>query len=260
MQTLLEKRQNLHRQLDRHEQTNNDLLEQIDKLHSLANLGMVSAMIAHEMNNVLTPLANFARLSLQNLDDDALIKKTLEKTVANSDRAAKILESMLTMADAKPREKAQHNLANLVDETFDCIARDFSKDRIRLSVSIPPDMLVTADAIALQQVMMNLILNARLALLDSPPANRRLTVSAAKTRDSIKISVRDTGCGIEPENIKKIFEPFFTTRGQAQNASSAGTGLGLAFCKRTIDAHNGLISVESTPKSGTTFDILLPIQ
>ena len=260
MQTLLEKRQNLHRQLDRHEQTNNDLLEQIDKLHSLANLGMVSAMIAHEMNNVLTPLANFARLSLQNLDDDALIKKTLEKTVANSDRAAKILESMLTMADATPREKARHNLANLVDETFDCIARDFNKDRIRLSVSIPPDMLVTADAIALQQVMMNLILNARLALLDSPPANRRLIISAVQTRDSIKISVRDTGCGIEPENIKRIFEPFFTTRDQTQNASNAGAGLGLAFCKRTVDAHNGLISVESTPNSGTTFDILLPIQ
>ena len=260
MQTLLDKRRSLHRRVQDHEKTNTELQSQVEQMQGLANLGMVAAMIAHEMNNILTPLANYARLSLDNLHDTELITKTLHKTVANSDRAAKILESMLGIAGSAGHEKTACNLAEIIDEAFACIGRDFAKDNIKISINVAGDLSLYAEAAIVQQVMMNLILNARYALLQGSPADRRLTISAVVTPDWVRIRVTDNGCGIESHNLAKIFKPFFTTRMETANAQRPGAGLGLAFCKRIIDAHNGLISVESTLDRGTTFEICLPTE
>lgn len=103
---------------------------------------------------------------------------------------------------------------------------------------------------------MNLILNARDAML---PRGGVLTIKAWETTNAVQIELTDTGCGIEPDDLKKIFQPFFTTKTDEKSPSQhSGSGLGLLFVKRTIDDHNGSVSVKSKPTRGTTFKITLP--
>ena len=255
MAGILEKRTTLHRQLADQQTTNNQLQSQIEQLQALANLGMISAMVAHEINNILTPLGNYAQLAIQNPDDEALIFKALRKTAANSKRASKILESILAMAASPDLAKDDHKLKALLDDVFAALARDFARDNIKVSVHIPEDLTVRTQPVCLQQVLMNLILNAREAMLAK---GGELIISAEQSHDSVIIDVTDTGCGIEPENLAKIFQPFFTTKDAKSKSQRPGAGLGLAFCKKVVDGHNGLISVESKLGCKTTFKIILP--
>lgn len=102
---------------------------------------------------------------------------------------------------------------------------------------------------------MNLILNARQAMLGKGGG---LRISARQLPDSVQIEVADTGCGIETQNLIRIFDPFYTTKNAESQSHRLGAGLGLAFCKKVIDGHNGIISVQSKPGDGTTFTIILP--
>jgi two-component system NtrC family sensor kinase len=252
---ILEKRQSLHKCLADQNQQIVQLRAQTGHIQALANIGMASAMIAHEINNILTPLVNYAHLSLNNPDDKELAQKTIRKTASNAARAAKILESMLAMADGKRQEKKPYNLSNLVNEIFTCIARDFSKDRINVKIQIPEDLMVLAEGISLQQVLMNLILNAREAMTERGGI---LKISARVDSDSIEIEIVDTGCGIEARETETIFKPFYTTKKKLKGSQRSGAGLGLAFCQKVIEAHKGRISVESKKDVGTTFKIVLP--
>ena len=224
-------------------------------MQALANLGMVSAMIAHEMNNILTPLGSYAQLSINNPQDEELAQKALKKTATNSARAAQILESVLSMANGREQEKRIHQLKALIDEIFTCLARDFSKDNIQVKIGVPEQLKVWAEGICLQQVLMNLVLNAREAMLSK---GGTLNISAKELSDSVEIIITDSGCGIEQENLKKIFEPFYTTKDLKTESQRKGAGLGLAFCNKVIEANNGTISVESRIGAGTTFIICLP--
>ena len=255
MAGIIEKRRTLHRQLAERQSTNEQLQSQIQQLQTLANLGMVSAMVAHEINNILTPLENYAHLAIQNPDDEALIFKALRKTASNSKRASKILDGILAMATGREQEKTDCLINAIVDDVFLCLARDFAKDNIIVSIQISEHLTVRAQPVCLQQVLMNLILNAREAML---PQGGKMTISASQTQDSVIIEVADTGCGIEPENLAKIFQPFFTTKLKESKSERPGAGLGLAFCKKVVDRHNGVISVESEPGCGTKFKIILP--
>jgi signal transduction histidine kinase len=224
-------------------------------METLANLGMVSAMIAHEMNNILTPLGSYAQLAIRHPEDSDLARKTIQKTAANSQRAAKILESVLAMATGRAQERTNNQLKALLDDVFLCLARDFAKDNIKLTIEIPGDLTISAQAVCLQQVLMNLILNAREAMLGKGGG---LKISARQLPDSVQIEVADTGCGIETQNLIRIFDPFYTTKNAESQSHRLGAGLGLAFCKKVIDGHNGIISVQSKPGDGTTFTIILP--
>ncbi len=103
---------------------------------------------------------------------------------------------------------------------------------------------------------MNLILNAREAML---PKGGTLTISARQDAGSLRIEIADTGCGIQRCDLAKIFQPFFSTKTESAQAAHHGAGLGLAFCKRVVEAHSGAISVDSQPGCGTTFRITLPV-
>lgn len=260
MQGLLQRRQSLNHQVKNHQQINDALVSQIENMQPLANLGLVSAMIAHEMNNILTPLISYAELSMSHPDDIELARKTIQKTAINSERAGKILRSMLTMANGQKQDKKDHNVKSLIDEVFTLIARDFNKDRIKLTVNVCGDLTVYAEAICLQQVIMNLVLNARDAIVSSKTTSGTLGVSAYSNNDSAVIEVSDNGCGIDAADLEKIFEAFYSTKSENQQPGESGTGLGLAFCKKVIDDHNGNISVISSAESGTTFKLTLPIQ
>jgi len=258
LERVLERRTTLHHQVRKQEEINEALTSQINKLQPLANLGLVSAMIAHEMNNILTPLGSYAELSMSNPDDIDLAKKTIQKTAINSARAAKILESMLVMAKGQTQDKNVYNLKALIEEVFTLIARDFSKDRIKVTVDAAEDLTVYAEAICIQQVLMNLILNARDAIISSGKGGGILSICGYRRDDFTVIEISDNGCGIEADNLKKIFEAFYTTKSNQQKPRDAGAGLGLAFCKKVVDDHNGNISVQSDPETTTTFKIALP--
>lgn len=257
MTSIIEKRVSLHKRLAEHQQQNKALKSQITQLQALANIGTITHMIAHEMNNLLTPVGNYATLAMRNLDDKKLVEKALTKTTQSYVRAAKIMESLLAMADGKQQKKKNVRLVVLIEEIFTCLCRDFSKDGITVKIRIIPEELeVWAVSVQIQQVLMNLILNARDAML---PRGGILSIKATESRDSVQVKVGDTGCGIEQGDMKKIFESFFTTKTERNSVSQhSGSGLGLAFCKKIIDAHGGCISVESQPDKGSTFTITLP--
>jgi len=254
--SIIERRLCLHKELAEQRQQNDTLQFQISQLQVLANIGTATCMIAHEINNLLTPSANYAALAINSPDDKSLTRKALEKTVRNCERASKIMDSMLAMANGEMQEKKNTQLSNLVEEIFTCLCRDFAKDGITVKMQIPEDLTVWAVPVQIQQVLMNLILNARDAML---LGGGILTIEAQDTTDGVQIKVCDSGCGIEQDDLRKIFEPFFTTKTDEKSPSqNTGSGLGLAFCKKVIDEHGGSISVESKPAEGTTIEIVLP--
>ncbi len=254
MKGILEKRVSIHRQLELQRRQNQTLESQIGRIEPLANLGLISAMIAHEMNNILTPLENYARLSMQHPEDIELNRKTIRKTVANAERATRILQRMLTIAKGGSKEHGWIPLKDLLNEVFICVARDFSKDRISVLKEIPDELRVWGDPVCLQHVLMNMILNAREAMLGK---GGNLVIRASESPSETHIDIVDTGSGILPEHLNRIFDPFFTTKTVAKNGR-VGNGLGLAFCKRIIEEHGGTIGFESKPGCGTVFSIRLP--
>ena len=257
MASITEKRLSLHRHLEIKKQENDELKSQLSQLQHFANIGTISHMIAHEINNLLTPLRSYATFALQNKDDKELSEKALQKTAKNCERISKIMQSMLTLADGQKQEKENVKLLSLVEEIFTCLCRDFSKDRIKVEINIPSDLSVRVVPVQFQQVLMNLIINARHAMLSR---GGTLTIKAFHVNNTVEIEIADTGDGIEPEHLQHIFKSFFTTRknNQATDNEHTGTGLGLAFCRKIVEGHNGRIMVESESGRGSKFKIFLP--
>lgn len=252
--------ESLQQQLDEAQQQLSLLREQITQTQRLATIGTISAVIAHEFNNILTPVISYAQYALQSAESDKpdleLIKKALAKSYAGATKAGRICGSMLGLA----RGESQHgevDIQSLVDETLLVLARDPQKDGIALRVQVQPGLKVMGDAVQLEQVLLNLLINARQAMLGKGGS---ITVRAVATEDGawVRMTVADTGPGIAEKNVDKIFEPFFTTKGTARRGESRGTGLGLAICREIIDHHKGQITVSSEVGKGTTFTLLLP--
>ncbi len=256
MTSAIEKRRNLHLELQEQKAKAEQLTKELNKIASLANMGAATAIIAHEINNLLTPLGNYAALALKYPDDQELVKKALRQTYENSRQAGEVISAILNVANGQSQGKKLVNLKNLVDEVFRCICRDFSKDNINIAVDIPEELTVNVISPKLQQAIMNLILNARDAMLEKGGI---LAIKARKFENNVIIEIKDSGCGIKKEHLNNIFEPFFSTKVRTSDKTGgSGSGLGLYFCKKVIDEHNGTISVESEPQLGSAFTITLP--
>lgn len=234
------------------------LREQLTESQRLATIGTIAAVIAHEFNNLLTPVISYSQCALTSANSDNpdmdLVKKALGKAFAGSDKAGKICSSMLGLARGESA-RGGVDVRRLVDETLSVLARDPQRDGIALRVQVPPGLHVTGDAIQLEQVLLNLLINARHSLLGRGGS---ITIKAARAAESVRIQVIDTGHGIPAQFLAKVFEPFFTTRAAPRKGESKGTGLGLAICKDIIDRHGGRIDVQSEVGRGTTFTIELP--
>ena len=257
MAGIIAKRASLHRAVASQMEQNHLLKSQMTQIQPLASIGLLSSMIAHELNNILTPLANYAQLSLDHPEDAALREKALRKTVLNCERACKIQQSLLALANGQRQKKESADFRALINEVFACLCRDFRKEKIEIVTDIPGNLVIPMVPAQIQQVIMNLILNARDALL---PAGGTITIKACRSEDSAVITVSDTGKGIEQAVLAHIFEAFFTTKaGQDIPTAGSGSGLGLAFCREIVELHNGAISVQSQLGQGTTFKIILPL-
>jgi signal transduction histidine kinase len=253
---ILAKRASLHRAVSLQAQQNDALKSQMQQIQPLASIGLISAMIAHELNNILTPLANYAQLSIDHPDDAALREKALNKTVLNCHRACKIQQSLLALANGQRQDKQVASIRALVDEVFACLCRDFRKEKIDVVTDIDPKLEVPVVGAQMQQVVMNLVLNARDALLKT---GGTITIKAFKNEDKAFIVVADSGPGIPADMLPRIFEAFVTTKSGSDSSSGSGSGLGLAFCREIVQAHDGAITVESKPGAGTVFKIILPL-
>jgi signal transduction histidine kinase len=253
--SIIEKRLSLHQELANHKQQTENLRSEINSLQGAANIGLATCMIAHEINNLLTPIANYAALALNNIEDKALVEKALSKTENSCIRASQIMESILNISNGKKQKRQKVKLTILLDEVFKCLCRDFSKDGIKVHIHVPDDLKINVVPVQIQQVFMNLILNARDAMI---PNGGSLTVDCKDNTDCIQISVKDTGCGISPDQLDRIFDPFYTTKvGENNKQNSGGFGFGLAFCKRIVEEHQGNITVDSKSGKGTNFTIIL---
>ncbi|WP_428938202.1 sensor histidine kinase [Fontivita pretiosa] len=236
------------------------LRSQLTESQRLATIGTIAAVIAHEFNNLLTPIVSYSQYALQSAESDKpdleLIKKALSKAFQSASKAGKICTSMLNLARGQS-VFGQVQVQQLVDEVLLVLARDPQKDGIALRVQIQPGLVVHGDPVQLEQVLLNLLINARQAMLGRGGS---ITVKAARAAedDEVRIQVIDTGPGIPEKLLPKIFQPFFTTKGTAKPGEARGTGLGLAICKEIVEHHKGRISVSSEPGRGTTFTIHLP--
>jgi signal transduction histidine kinase len=254
--SIIDKRLALHQQLVQQAQENTTLKSQNVQLQALANLGSATSMIAHEINNLLTPLASYAALAVKNSEDKQLVTKVLEKTVRNCERASKIMISMLALANGQSEDVEKVKVQDMIEEVFTSLCRDFQKDSITVATEVPSDLAVPCVPVQIQQVLMNLVLNARDAML---PGGGFLKIAATENAEYVDLMVSDTGKGIPRSDLENIFKPFFTTKtGQDCSTTYSGSGVGLAFCRRVIDGHGGDISVTSTPGTGSVFRIRLP--
>lgn len=231
------------------------LKAQLRQAQKLASLGTSAAMIAHEFNNLFTPVVAYAQHSLDTSDVE-LMKKALAKTVERCATMRRMADRLIGMAKRTDSAVRAVNVLEVAQAALECLGRDPAKDGITVNIQIDPGLAVLAEENGLMQVLFNLVINARQAMLGR---RGRLTVDAAVTRDAqVEINVRDSGCGIAPENLPRIFEPFFTTKASADRPDAKGLGLGLPICRDIIEDLNGHITVASEVGAGTTFTITLP--
>lgn len=245
--------------MDRHtltlEQQLIHLEQQLIQAQKLTALGTLVSTTTHEFNNVLMTIINYAKLGLRNTDE-ASRTKALEKILAAGNRAAKITNGILSHARNRSGGMEPTDLTVIVEDTLVLLERELQKHRVSVEQKLSPVPKVTANPNQVQQVLMNLVINAQQAMPDG--GRLLLGLRHDTVTGMVELSVRDTGCGMTPEVLHRIFDTFFTTKSGADDAGRGGTGLGLAACRHIIEAHHGKIRVESAPGKGTLFTIKLP--
>ncbi|GIW86048.1 MAG: two-component sensor histidine kinase [Isosphaeraceae bacterium] len=231
------------------------LRRQVVQLQRISSLGVLAGSIVHELNNALTPILNYAKLGLRS-QDPAFRTKAFEKILEGAERASAVANGVLGLVRPRADRLEPADLARLAEDVVRLTAKDLEKHRIQLDLVIHDRPSVLVHAAQIQQVLLNLLINARQAM----PEGGRITLEAGRdpTGRWAEIRVRDTGPGISPAHLRRIFEPFFTTKAPDPNGLG-GTGLGLPVCREIVEAHKGRLRVESRPGQGATFTLRLPV-
>ena len=241
------------------------VLEQLHHSQKMDAVGQLAGGIAHDFNNVLAGIMGAAELLLTDTLDPATREKYLRMILTASTRAAELIAKLLTFSRRNAKASTPVNLAEIVQEAATILSRTLDK-RIRLTVvNLAEAPLVVGDDALLQNVFLNLGINASHAMpeggelafellnLDLDATYCQASPFDLQPGPYVAIQVRDTGCGMPPEVQARIFEPFFTTKGPGQ-----GTGLGLAAVYGAVQGHHGAITVYSEVGTGTVFHIYLP--
>ncbi|NOX20518.1 MAG: GHKL domain-containing protein, partial [Nitrospirae bacterium] len=232
------------------------LKEQLYHADKLASIGQLVSGVAHELNNPLTGILGYTELLKMKVKDDSITKE-LDKIYKAAERCKKIVENLLTFSRQKPPERTYVDINDLIDSAIELRIYWFRSNNIEVIRDFAELPAVYVDPQQLQQVFMNLIVNAEYAVMESNKAQKMIKIKTYKRedQDKIRIEVQDNGIGIPEDQIGRIFDPFFTTK-----PVDKGSGLGLSISHGIIKEHNGEIWVESTPGEGTTFYIELPIK
>lgn len=221
------------------------LRKELDHCQQLATLGTLTAGIAHEINNILTPVLAYAQLARSNPSDQSLRNKALERTIAGVQSASRITEAVLGFARADD-EPDHATIAEVIDSSLACLGREPARDGVKLIVEVEPEAAVCIRPLALQQIFLNLMLNA-LTALDGKPGDLHITASRQNDGHT-RIRVADTGPGIPQDMAQQIFKPFVSghprKNGTKKTKGLGGSGLGLAVCRRLLENVGGSISLE----------------
>ena len=227
------------------------LEEQVQQSDKLSSIGLLAAGVAHEVNTPLAGISSYSQMLMQQIPDTDPRHQLLEKIYRQTSRASSIVNNLLNFSRVSDSRYTLVDLNRVIDDTIQLLEAQLRNTDIEVVRCYAADLpLAPGDAPKLQQVLMNLILNAR----DAMPQGGTLEISTGWDGDSVLINVRDTGHGIAPEHLAKIYDPFFTTK-----QIGKGTGLGLAVSYGIVRDHGGHISVESKPGEGALFQITLPL-
>jgi signal transduction histidine kinase len=232
------------------------LQEQLRHTQRLAAVGTMAAMVAHEFNNILTPVINYAQMAQRN---PSLVPKAIDRAADGGKRATDICRALLSLARRDRSAIEDVDLAAVTHATLSAMARNPEKDGIDLTLEAPEPVVIPARTVEVQQVVLNLILNARQAVLTKDGA-KRIDITITTEDDQAIWRIADTGVGIPAENITRIFLPFFSTfEPEDKQTQEQGHGLGLTVCQEIVKAMDGDILVESTPDQGSCFTVVLPL-
>ena len=224
--------------------------EQMSQTEKLTSLGLLAAGVAHEVNTPLAVISNYIQMLAKQMPEGDPRQSIIEKIVKQTFRASEIVNNLLNFSRTGAGEVADIDVNRVVEETLSLVAHPLKTSQIQVVKQLGPTLpAVRGSANKLQQVFLNLFLNAR----DAMPGGGMLEVRTAAHNGSVEIEVVDTGAGIPREHIHRIFDPFFTTK-----ASGRGTGLGLSVSYGIIKEHAGKIEVRSTPNKGTSFRLEFP--
>jgi len=226
------------------------LEEQMSQTEKLTSLGLLAAGVAHEVNTPLAVISNYIQMLAKQMPEGDPRHAIIDKIVKQTFRASEIVNNLLNFSRTGTGDLADVDVNHVVEETLSLVAHPLKSAQIQvvkqLGPSLPP---VRGSANKLQQVFLNLFLNAR----DAMPSGGMLEVRTAMHNGSVEIEIADTGNGIAREHIHKIFDPFFTTK-----PGGSGTGLGLSVSYGIIKEHAGKIDVRSSPGRGTSFHVEFP--
>jgi PAS domain S-box-containing protein len=219
--------------------------------NKLASLGELAGSIAHELNNPLSIIMGFSQVLSRNKSLDAQIEKGLKNIYDAALRSQNIIKNMLEFARTNSSDIRNIDLNNVVKSTLLIVEKDFAKAGIEIIKDlITISVFIKSNAMQMQQVILNFLLNAK----DAMPSGGEITIKTEVQSCSYVLSISDTGSGIPPDIVSKIFDPFFTTKEVGK-----GTGLGLSICYGIVKNLKGEISVESVVGKGTAFYIKFPI-
>jgi signal transduction histidine kinase len=222
-------------------------LVQADKLGSI---GLLAAGVAHEVNTPLAVISTYAQMLAKQVSGDEQKSKLLEKIAKQTFRASEIVNSLLNFSRTSPTDFVELDLNRVILETASLVEHQYQSAGIEVRLNLAEDLAaIRGNAGKLQQVFLNLFINARDAMLSGGALNVRSWSEGGFAH----IEVSDTGQGIPPDHLARIFDPFFTTKG-----AKKGTGLGLSITYGIVQEHKGLIEVDSELGQGTRFRMEFP--
>ena len=229
--------------------------EKLLQTSKLASIGKLTAGISHEIGNPLASISSLVQelrsLELISGNDVEFTMDALKTINSHLERIAKIVRSLGDFARISSAEKTVSNISDILDRTINLVKYDKRFKHIKLETDIGDIPLLKVNPDKMQQVFLNLILNA----LDAMPDGGRLHISMERRDSTVEVAFSDSGAGIDKSVQDRVFDPFFTTK-----TPGKGTGLGLSICYGIIREHNGIITVKSRKGEGTTFLIKLPVE
>jgi len=227
----------------------------------LASVGLLASGVAHELNNPLTGILTFSHLLRRKMPDKSADAEDMDLVIRETKRCAAIIKRLLDFAREKLPEKKFTDLNQVIDDTVRIVEQPAHLRDIEITLdldrTLPP---IWIDADQIKQVIMNMVVNAQHAVEEKGSiaiSTRRSSdprAPATEPKPMVAISIVDTGCGIPEANLQRIFDPFFTSKDVGK-----GTGLGLSVSHGIVEAHGGLIEVESKVGEGSTFRVFLPL-
>ncbi len=230
----------------------------LDRLMRSNLLGEFASSLAHELNQPLAAILanaqvaqNYLRQEPPALDD---VREVLDDIVQDDRRAADLIAQLRNLVHKDNPSRESLDLSQVLTETLALLQRELSNHQITLKLECPPSVVpIEACRVEIQQVLLNLLLNAIQVLADVPIVDRVINVHVAEQADAVQVSISDTGPGLPAEKEEEVFEAFNTGR-------NGNIGMGLTICRRIIEAHGGLIRAANNPAGGAVFTLTLPLQ